>query len=121
MSELMDHLIEAAEDSHYSDALVGTIVRTQCLAEIRRLMDRLSVPLTDGTRLRVGDCFTSTAYPFSNDGEENYHAELYWDEGNKALFYDIYPVSDRVMGRACGGSIADLDWNLIARRETRTS
>jgi hypothetical protein len=81
--------------------------------------EMLSIPLHDGTRLKIGECFTVLdEYPFFSEGKENYNAELCWDDNGKMLFYDIYPVSDRVRGGACGGSIGqdELDWSKICRR-----
>jgi len=80
----------------------------------------LSISLADGTRLKLGDCFTvDGVYPFFSDADENYNAEVCWDDDSKAMFYDIYPVSDRVRGAACGGSFEDIPRDQIQRRPMR--
>lgn len=81
----------------------------------------MSIPLRDGSRLKVGECFTEeNSYPFFSDGHENYNAKLYWDDEEKSIFYDLYPVSNRVMGRACGGTVGELNLELIVRRNPVT-
>ena len=83
----------------------------------------LSLPLADGTRLQLGDCFTLTdQYPFfSADGLENYNARLCWCDKSKSMRYDIYPVSDRVRGCALGGGVDEIDWGKIQRRSLPTN
>ena len=84
------------------------------------MAEMLSIPLIDGTRLQIGDCLTvNGCYPFFSDGEENYNAEVCWCDDSKSMFYDIYRVSDRVRGCACGGSFEELPFNQIERREPR--
>lgn len=82
--------------------------------------DMLSIPLSDGTRLQIGECFTvEDRYPFFSDGYENYNARLCWDDDEKAMWYDIYAVSDRVRGCAFGGNVGkdEIDWAKIRRRD----
>lgn len=82
--------------------------------------DAMSIPLSDGTRLKVGEAFAvKDEYPFFSDGLENYNATLEWDDESKQLFYDIYKVSDRVSGRACGGTVDDIEWENVVRRKVR--
>lgn len=81
--------------------------------------DFLSIPLHDGTRLQIGDCFTvEDRYPFFSDGNENYNARLCWDDDEKTMWYDIYPISDRVRGCAVGGGVGkdEIEWSKIRRR-----
>ena len=91
--------------------------------EVERLRGMLSIPLADGGRLQIGDCFTvEDHYPFFSNGYENYNAQLMWDNDIKTMWYAIYRVSDRVSGRACSGSIEDLEGLVFLRREdTRQS
>ena len=80
----------------------------------------MSIRLQDGTRLKVGEFFTlENTYPFFKDGLENYNAILKWDNEDKVMWYDIFPVSDRVAGRACGGAVAELSIGRIRRRKVR--
>jgi hypothetical protein len=83
-----------------------------------KMQEMLSVPLADGTRLKIGDHFTAVGvYPFFWEGQENYNGELCWCNEEKLLHFRVYPVSDRVSGRAVGGSISDIPWGSIERRE----
>lgn len=80
----------------------------------------MSIPLRDGSRLKVGECFVEEdSYPFFSAGYENYNAELYWCDESKSLLYDIYRVSDRVSGNTCGGIIDDLNLDRIVQRPCR--
>lgn len=107
---------------------MGTIVTLESQANggvgvtERTPEEMLSIPLRDGTRLQIGECFTvSGCYPFFSNGHENYNAQLLWDDHRKSLWYDIYRVSERVRGCACGGSVGkdDIDWSKIVRRADR--
>ena len=103
--------------------LYSSLVRTQdrvdeLVLENAELHRMLSVPLSDGSILKIGDTFTvKDTYPFFTEDLENYNAEMYWDDEQKRLSYGLYIVSHRVMGRAIGGCMSNLDWSLIERRE----
>ena len=85
--------------------------------ELRKMV---SIPLKDGTRLDIGECFTvEDEYPFFSLGYENYNAELSWCDNSKSLWFDLYKVSNRVRGCAGGMSVDDIDWNKIRRRKKR--
>ncbi len=93
-------------------------------AELRkdkeRLENILSIPLADGTRLHVGECFTiEDCYPFFSDGLENYNAKLMWDDEVKVIWYRIYPVSDRVRGIACDQDISHIEDSEVLKRIVR--
>lgn len=77
----------------------------------------MSIPLSDGSRLKIGEWFVEEgSYPFFCDGHENYNAKLCWDDQSKAVVYEMYPVSDRVSGDVCNGTVDDLDFENIVRR-----
>lgn len=79
--------------------------------------EMLSIPLRDGSRLKIGESFSVVeTYPFFSEGLENYNATLQWCDEDKMLVYVIYPISDRVSGRASGGTMCELNWNNIVRR-----
>lgn len=97
----------------------------EALAEFNRLCEQAppnpeapwSIPLNDGSLLQVGECFTvEDTYPFFSEGYENYNARLCWDDEAYCFWYDVYPVSERVAGRACGGNLEGIERGLIRRR-----
>lgn len=114
---------ESPEVQRILDGLESTDAskRLAAVEKIERITELLSIPLADGSTLKIGDCFTVTdCYPFFSDGNENYNAEVCWCSESYRLFYDVYPVSDRVRGAACGGSFdEDLPISQIVRRSKR--
>lgn len=80
--------------------------------------EMLSIPLKDGTRLRIGECFTvEDWHPFFSDGKENYNAKLVWDNAEKCMYYSIYPISDRVKRIVFVGRVNEIPWRKIRRRD----
>lgn len=87
---------------------------------VEELENMLSIKLDDGSYLKIGDCFTViNEYPFFNGDNENYNAEVCWDDDSKTLYYEIYPVSKRVVGCATGGTFDNVDITKIKRREAK--
>lgn len=64
----------------------------------------------NGQMIFEGDIFTCNEYPFESDGNKNYVGVVeYVDDAEyMAWYYDVVRISDRVIGRACGGQLAEL-------------
>jgi len=58
-----------------------------------------------------GDLFYCDQYPFVRDGNINYNGLIEYVEHPSFMgwYYDLFPVSDRVRGSACGSGMPDLE------------
>lgn len=64
-----------------------------------------------GNEIYEGDIFTSTQYPFSDEGNSNYAGIIDFDDRPEycGWFYGVARISTRVRGAAGGGGLADLN------------
>ena len=88
----------------WDDSITGDRLRPlsveECVVELAvGLLDMYDETLYDG------DIILARVYPFVSDGLVNYHAKICYSEREFAWYYDIFPVSDRVRGCACGGTL----------------
>lgn len=54
-----------------------------------------------------GDIVCSDEYPFTSNNKINYHGKVYWWDEETGFYVDVYPVSDRVSGAACGDGLSE--------------
>ena len=71
------------------------------------------LPDINGKEIYEGDIVTSWLYPFTYKDpfvtEKNYVGVVAWSEMNLAFYLEMFPISKRVRGSACGGLLASYE------------
>lgn len=97
------------------DAGTGNLHGSKSQGNVEHWHYVLPAGFTDclGRPVYDGDIFKVDTYPFTSDGDLNYLGVVtyIYDLDYLGWYYDIYPISDRVRGSACGSSLCDVSSN----------